>query len=326
MEADGKVGEEVCVTGASGFIGSTLVRLLLRRGYTIRGTVQNLQNEKETRHLEALEGADSRLRLYQIDLLDYDSIFSAINGVVGVFHLASPCTVDQVTDPQRELLDPAIQGTLNVLKAAKASGVKRVVVTSSISAIVPSPGWPADVVKGEDCWSDVEYCKQNGLWYPLSKTLAEKEVWRFAEETGLNVVVVNPGTVLGTILPPAINASMGMIVRLLQGSTESYKDFYMGPVHVNDVALAHILVYENASASGRHLCVESIAHYSDFVETFARLYPEYNLPRFTEETQPGLLRASNASKKLIDLGMQFIPIEQIIKDSMASLREKGFLN
>ncbi|KAF3782424.1 Aldehyde reductase 2 [Nymphaea thermarum] len=216
MEADGKVGEEVCVTGASGFIGSTLVRLLLRRGYTVRGTVQNLQNEKETRHLEALEGADSSLRLYQIDLLDYDSIFSAINGVVGVFHLASPCTVDQVTDPQRELLEPAIQGTLNVLKAAKASGVKRVVVTSSISAIVPSPGWPADVVKGEDCWTDVEYCKQNGLWYSASKTLAEKEAWRFAEETGLNVVVVNPGTVLGPILPPAINASMGVLLGLLQ--------------------------------------------------------------------------------------------------------------
>ncbi|XP_031486203.1 cinnamoyl-CoA reductase 1-like [Nymphaea colorata] len=326
MEAAGKVGEVVCVTGSSGFIGSTLVRLLLRRGYTVRGTVQNLQNEKETRHLEALEGADSSLRLYQIDLLDYDSIFSAINGVVGVFHLASPCTVDQVTDPQRELLEPAIQGTLNVLKAAKASGVKRVVVTSSISAIVPSPGWPADVVKGEDCWTDVEYCKQNGLWYSASKTLAEKEAWRFAKETGLNVVVVNPGTVLGPILPPAINASMGVLLGLLQGNTDPYKDLHMGSVHVNDVALAHILVYENASASGRHLCVESITHYSDFVDMVAGLYPEYNLPRFTEETQPGLLRASNASKRLIDLGMEFVPLEQTIKDSIVSLREKGFLN
>ncbi|CAN6469756.1 unnamed protein product [Victoria cruziana] len=100
----------------------------------------------------------------------------------------------------------------------------------------------------------------------------------------------------------------------------------MGSVHVNDVALAHVLVYENASASGRHLCVESISHYSDFVDTVARLYPEYNLPRFTEETQPGLLRASNASKKLIDLGLEFIPMEQIIKDAMTSLRDKGFLN
>lgn len=80
-----------------------------------------------------------------------------------MFHLASPCIVDQVHDPERELLDPAIKGTVNVLTAAKELGVKRVVVTSSISAIIPSRYWPADVVKGDDCWTDIDYCKQNGV-------------------------------------------------------------------------------------------------------------------------------------------------------------------
>ncbi|RZC58729.1 hypothetical protein C5167_006034 [Papaver somniferum] len=156
----------VCVTGGSGFIGSWLVRLLLSGGYTVHATVQNLNDDKETKHLKSLEGAES-LHLFQIDLLDYDSVFAAINGTVGVFHLASPCTVDTVDDPQRQLLDPAVMGTMNVLKAAKECGVKRVVLTSSISAITPSPNWPADVPKREDCWADLDYCKKNGASFSV---------------------------------------------------------------------------------------------------------------------------------------------------------------
>ncbi|MQM00824.1 hypothetical protein Taro_033572 [Colocasia esculenta] len=113
-----------------------------------------------------------------------------------------------------ELLDAEVKGTVNILRAAKECGVRRVVTTSSISAIIPSPGWPADVVKDEECWTEVDYC---------SKTLAEKAAWKFAEENGLDVVVVNPGTVMGPVLPPVVNASMGMLVRLLQGFLSSFK-------------------------------------------------------------------------------------------------------
>ncbi|KAK1588730.1 hypothetical protein Q3G72_026487 [Acer saccharum] len=257
----------VCVTGGSGCIGSWLVRFLLDRHYTVHATVKNLNDDKETDHLRALEGADTRLRLFQIDLLDYDSIVAAVSGCAGVFHLASPCTIDRVLDPQKELLDPAIKGTINVLTAAKAAGVRRVVVTSSASAIMPSPHWPADKVKSEDCWTDVESC-----------------------------------------------------------STETYKDIWMGSVHFKDVALAHILVYENPSASGRHVCVEAISHYGDFVAKVAELYPEYNVPRLPRDTQPGLLRTKDAGKKLMDLGLEFIPLEEIVKDSVESLKSKGFIS
>lgn len=317
--------ETVCVTGGSGFIGSWIVRLLLDRGYTVHATVKNLGDDAETKHLEALDGAASRLRLFQLDLLDPDTVSASVRGATGVLHVASPCIVDRVDDPDRQLLDPAVKGTLNVLRASKDAGVKRVVVTSSISAIIPSPNWPADVIKDEECWADEEHCRRNGIWYPLSKTLAEKAAWEFAKESGLDVVVVNPGTVMGPIIPPSINASMGMLLRLLQGCTEPYENFYMGSVHVKDVALAHILLYENPSASGRHLCVEAIAHFSDFAAKVAELYPEYKIHQFPKDTQPGLLRAKNASKKLIDLGMSFIPMEEIIKDSVESLKSKGYI-
>ncbi|XAR58885.1 Cinnamoyl-CoA reductase [Bertholletia excelsa] len=213
-----------------------------------------------------------------MDLLDYGSIFAAVSGAAGVFHLASPVIVGPVQDLERELLAPAIEGTKNVLRAAKESEVRRVVVTSSVSAITPSRHWPADKVKDENCWTDVDYCKQNGLWYSVSKTLAEKAAWEFAKEHGLDMVVVIPGTVMGPILPPTFNASMLMLLLLLQGCTESYEDVFMGSVHVKDVALAHILLYENTSATGRHLCVEAISHYGDFAAKVAELYPEYKIP------------------------------------------------
>ncbi|KAH9662022.1 Epimerase domain-containing protein [Citrus sinensis] len=321
-----KEAEVVCVTGGSGCIGSWLVRLLLERRYTVHATVKNLSDERETAHLKALEGADTRLRLFQIDLLDYDAIAAAVTGCTGVFHLASPCIVDKVEDPQNQLLNPAVKGTVNVLTAAKALGVKRVVVTSSISSITPSPKWPADKVKDEDCWTDEEYCRQNEIWYPLSKTLAEKAAWEFAKEKGLDVVVVNPGTVMGPVIPPTLNASMLMLLRLLQGCTDTYENFFMGSVHFKDVALAHILVYENPSACGRHLCVEAISHYGDFAAKVAELYPEYDIPRLPKDTQPGLLRTKDGAKKLMDLGLQFIPMDQIIKDSVESLKAKGFIS
>uniref|UniRef100_A0A2P2JKA2 Cinnamoyl-CoA reductase n=2 Tax=Rhizophora mucronata TaxID=61149 RepID=A0A2P2JKA2_RHIMU len=319
-------GEAVCVTGGSGCIGSWLVLLLLQRGYTVHATVRNLNDEKETEHLRAMEGAETHLRLFQIDLLDYPSIAAAIDGCAGVFHLASPCIVDEVKDPENELLEPAIKGTTNVLNAANEKCVRRVVVTSSISAIIPSPNWPSDVIKDENCWTDEEHCKKNGIWYPLSKTLAEKVAWEFSKENGLDVVVVNPGTVMGPVIPPTLNASMLMLVRLLQGCTDTYENFFMGSVHFKDVALAHILVYENPSANGRHLCVEAISHYGDFAAKVAELYPEYNLPRLPKDTQPGLLRAKNGAKKLMDLGMEFIPMEQIIKDSVESLKSRGLIS
>ncbi|XP_009369570.2 phenylacetaldehyde reductase [Pyrus x bretschneideri] len=322
-----KQGEVVCVTGGSGCIGSWLVRLLLHRDYTVHATVKDLKDEGETKHLEALvEGAESRLRLFQIDLLDYNSILAAVNGCSGVFHLASPCIVDQVHDPEKELLDPAIKGTLNVLTAAKHAGASRVVLTSSISAITPSRSWPSDKVKGEDCWTDIDYCKQKGLWYPLSKTLAEKAAWEFAKEKGLDVVVVNPGTVMGPVISPRLNASMLMLLRLLEGCTETYEDFFMGSVHFKDVAQAHILVYENKSATGRHLCVEAISHYGDFVAKVAELYPEYKVPSLPKDTQPGLLREKNGAKKLMNMGLEFIPMDQIIKDGVESLKSKGFIS
>uniref|UniRef100_A0A0C9RHH0 TSA: Wollemia nobilis Ref_Wollemi_Transcript_21970_1125 transcribed RNA sequence n=1 Tax=Wollemia nobilis TaxID=56998 RepID=A0A0C9RHH0_9CONI len=317
--------KRVCVTGGSGFIGSWLVRLLLHRQYTVHATVQSLADPNEREHLEALEGANERLHLFQADVLDYDALAAAINGCQGLFHVASPCTLEEIKDPQAELLDPAVKGTMNALEAARKANVKRVVLTSSISSLVPNPNWPPNTLIDENCWTDIEYCERDKIWYPVSKTLAEKAAWEYGHTHKMDVVAIHPSTCLGPLLQPRLNASSAVLLNLIQGSQDNQSNYWLGCVHVEDVAKAHILLYETPSAAGRHLCTNGIIHFSDFAEVVAEICPEYPVHRFREETQPGLLRCKDAAKKLIDLGLCFTPIEVAIQQSITSMKERGFL-
>ncbi|XP_039849759.1 phenylacetaldehyde reductase-like [Panicum virgatum] len=314
----------VCVTGGSGFIGSWLVRLLLDRGYTVHATVKNLDDEGETKHLQGLAGADTRLRLFQLDLLDPDSVRLAIDGARGVFHLASPVTL-QTEDPEKELLEPAVKGTLNVLRAAKDCGAGRVVLMSSQGSMLPNPDWPADKVIDEDCWADAELLKKLQLWYGVSKTLAEKAAWDFAAEEGLQMVVINPGMVLGPMLSPSVNASLQLLLQLLAGERLDLTDVYIGCVDVRNVAHSMIVLYENPSAQGRHLCLESIERFVDFTNNIADLHPEYRVQRILEDKPDWVVRAKDPSKKLIDLGVRFTPFDKTISDTVGYLRSKGLI-
>lgn len=148
----------VCVTGANGFIGSWLVRALLDKGYAVRGTYQQ---GTDTSHLLSLPGATARLSLFEADLLDPGAIQAAVDGSSGVFHVASPCTLSEPRDPHLELVLPAVQGTLNVLEASRRVKARRVVLTSSISALVPNPSWPHHAAPvDESSWTDLDYCKR----------------------------------------------------------------------------------------------------------------------------------------------------------------------
>ncbi|XP_020519027.1 cinnamoyl-CoA reductase 1 isoform X2 [Amborella trichopoda] len=272
----------VCVTGGCGFIGSWLVRTLLdhHHSYTVRATVQDLSDPSQTYHLRSLlpsNSDESRLSLFQADLLDSGSLWAAIDGCEGVFHLASPCFLEDPREPQTQLLDPAIQGTLNVLEACRKAKVRRVVLTSSISAMVPNPSWPHDKVVDESCWTDIDFCKAHKKWYPVSKTLAERAAWEFSKQHGLDVVAIHPSTCLGPLLQPSLNASSAVLLQLLQGSEESQEHHWLGSVDVRDVAKAQLLLYETPCASGRYLCTNGIYQFKDFAEIVAGICPGYPL-------------------------------------------------
>ncbi|GLT38280.1 hypothetical protein SLA2020_125380 [Shorea laevis] len=320
VDSPSPAGQTICVTGAGGFIASWIVKLLLEKGYTVRGTVRNPDDPKNA-HLRELEGAKERLTLCRADLLDYEGLKDAINGCDGVFHTASP-----VTDDPEQMVEPAVDGTKNVIIAAAEAKCRRVVFTSSIGAVYMDPNRNPDVVVDESCWSDLEYCKNTKNWYCFGKAVAEKAAWDVAKEKGVDLVVVNPVLVLGPLLQPTVNASIVHILKYLTGSAKTYANSVQVYVDVRDVALAHILVYENPSASGRYLCAESALHRGEVVEILVKFFPEYPIPtKCSDEKNPRAEPYKFSNQKLKDLGLEFTPVKQCLYDTVKSLQEKGHL-
>ncbi|KAL6873470.1 hypothetical protein ACP4OV_013552 [Aristida adscensionis] len=314
--------QSVCVTGAGGFIASWLVKLLLSRGhYAVRGTVRNPGDSKNA-HLKALEGAGDRLQLLKADLLDYTSVAAAVAGCEGVFHIASPVPSGRSSNPEVEVIAPAVTGTANVLKACYEAKVKRVVVVSSVAAVFSNPNWPKGKVFDEDSWSDEEHCRKNEDWYYLSKTLAEREAFAYAAKTGLDVVTICPSVVLGPLMQPTVNSSSKILLNYLKGDRETVENRIRNIVDVRDVADALLLTYEKPEASGRYICSSAPIKVSDMINILKNLYPSYTYPKNFVEVDDNFVYSS---EKLQKLGWTFRPAEETLRDSVESYKAFGIL-
>ncbi|KAJ0858057.1 putative cinnamyl-alcohol dehydrogenase [Helianthus annuus] len=198
-------------------------------------------------------------------------------------------------------------------------------LTSSLAAVAfnTRPKTP-EVVIDETWFSDPDFCKEMKLWYVLSKTLAEEAAWKFAEEKGMDIVTINPAMVIGPLLQPTLNTSAESIANLLKGS-ETYSNSISGWVNVKDVANAHIQAFEIPSASGRYCLVESVVHNSELVQILKKLYPSSQLPQKCADDKPFAPTFQVSKEKVKSLGIEYIPLEQSLMETVESLREKNFV-
>ena len=334
--------QRVCVTGASGFLASHVVRELLERGYAVRGTVRNARDSTRTAHLEELARTrPGTLELVEADLLERGSFDAAVASCDAIFHMASPVVLGS-SDPQREVIDPALKGTHNVFDAVeRAEGIRRVVLTSSIAAM-RDEDLPVDHLFTEADWNESASIERNA--YQLSKTLAERAAWERAESLPCDMVALNPTVVLGPAYAEVqARGSLELLMRIVGGKLPALPRLSFSLVDVRDVALAHIAALERPEAQGRHILYNRTLWMSEIADIVRQEFPDRRVPRFrlpdwtvyigaifdrrvTWEylrSHLGVQRHIDNTRARTRLGIEFRPIEETVVDSARSLVELG---
>ena len=237
--------ERVLVTGITGYIGQHCAAELLRQGYEVVGTMRSRSKADATRRAIAHVAPVANLSFAQADLLSDKGWTDALKGCAFVLHVASPFLLAEPKD-ENELIAPAVEGTRRVIAAAQLAGVKRLVLTSSISAIMAGKDsgkyGPAD-------WSDTD---ANIGAYAKSKTLAERAAWESAKIGSMALTVINPGAVFGPSLGSKIEGqSVTMMTKMITGKIQMIPDIAMGMVDVRDVARLHVAAMTVKSAAGK---------------------------------------------------------------------------
>lgn len=331
-QATGK--KTACVIGGTGFVASLLVKLLLQKGYAVNTTVRNPGDQKKISHLLVLQSCD--LKIFQADLTHEGSFEAAVAGCELVFHVATPVHFAS-EDPENDMIKPAIQGTLDVLKACvKAKTVKRVVLTSSAAAVTINELNGTSLIMDEKNWTDVEFLtsQKPPTWgYPVSKTLAEKAAWKFAEENNLDLITVLPSLMAGPSLTPDIPSSIGLAMSLITGNEfliNALKGMQLlsGSIsisHVEDVCRAHIFVAEKESASGRYICCAVNTSVPELAKFLTKRYPQYKVPTNFGDF-PSKAKLIISSEKLIKEGFSFkYGIEDVYDQSVEYFKAMGLL-
>ena len=242
----------VLVTGGTGFLGAWCVATLLERGYEVRTTVRDTAREDAVRQSLRIAGADpgDRLTVLAADLTADDGWTEAVAGCRFVLHVASPFPPAQPKDPD-ELIVPARDGALRVLRASLAAGVERVVMTSSVAAIRAAEGAAADRPLTEDDWTDGGDTSLTP--YVRSKAIAERAAWDLVREAGAEdrLAAINPALIVGPVLSDDFSYSIQLIERLLAGSVPAMPKLGFTYVDVRDVADLHIRAMTHPEAGGK---------------------------------------------------------------------------
>jgi len=339
----------VLVTGASGYVAGHCILRLLNEGYHVRGSLRSLRRAGEVRQwlTEARGRIDpgDALSFVEAELTDAESWAAAMEGVRYVLHVASPIPSTLPKHPD-ELIVPAREGTLNVMRAASRASVERIVQTSSSAAILYGRDDPNSHLFTEADWTDPDH--KDNVPYTRSKTIAERAAWaelpNFTRR--LEWVAINPGLVLGPVLDKDTSASVQIVAVLLRGQFPGLPRFGYAVVDVRDLADLEVRAMTAPQAAGqRYICSGPFVSMSDIagilkdhLGPMARKVPTRRLPDglvrlvglFDSEVRSqlfelGKVRRLSSAKAEKELGWSSRPVEETIIDTATSLQAAGAL-
>lgn len=330
----------ILLTGITGFIAKHVAADLLNAGYRVRGSLRDLDRIQEVK--EALtpvvtdRAALARLSFVTLDLMQDNGWDTAMDGVSAVIHTASPFPGAAPKD-ENDLIRPAVDGALRALRAAQKAGITRVVLTSSVAAIMQR-----DLADGETIspamWSDLDHVSMTA--YAKSKTMAERAAWDFvATHPKMQLTTINPGLVLGAPLDRHYGTSLDLIDQMVSGKLPALPDFGLAVVDVADVARAHVAALGKSDSIGRRFLLASdYVMARDLVRMLRSVAPDARLPRvmipkavaqvvglFSSQVRSLVpligkrLSIDNSATRDI-LGIAFSPAEEAISASVAALR------
>jgi dihydroflavonol-4-reductase len=338
--------KKVLLTGITGFVGSHTAIQLLEQGYHVIGTLRDMKRvDSIKRTIEKHTSKIDNLSFVEADIQNESIWQKLMIGVDYVQHIASPFPKVMPKD-ENELIKPARDGNLNILSAAAACKVKRVVVTSSGAAI--NYGLPKEQRSGifdETHWTDVN-SKEDLSPYYKSKAIAEKAAWDFIknDHSGLELVTVCPGLILGTLLQKDFNASTNAVIKMLDGSMPAVPKIGFNIVDVRSIASLLILAMEQPQAANqRYIGSAGYITFSDMAKILKKAYPKMTIPSlklpdftlyilsfFDATLKPVLLdlgteRRMNNSKAINDLGWKPLKPEETVLSCAASILQLGIV-
>ena len=333
----------ILATGGTGYVGAWVVKGLLEKGHTVRLTVRDKAKKGNYQFLSKIaENSLGSLEIWEADLLKKGSFDKAAKGCDRIVHMASPFRLN-VKNAQRDLVDPAVKGTLNVLQAAnRSNSVKKVVLTSSIVAVF---GDNADQKKqGITAFTEAHFNSSSTLKhqpYSFSKVQAEKSAWELAnQQSDWQLVVMNPAFVMGPSLTQnSQSESLKIMAEILSGKYRSgAPELYLGYVDVRDVAKAHVFGLENET-KGRHILSGRVTDMLSFIQLVKEHSQHKNklpnafapkwllgivgfyfgITRKFVNNNVGIPIDIDASKSKEKLNLNYLPLEQTVKDMVLQM-------
>ena len=340
----------VLVTGATGYIAGWVVKKLLNLGMTVHAAVRDISKKEKLIYLDELaENSKGRIEYFETDLLIDGSYQNAMEGCELVFHIASPFIMDS-KDPLKEVIDPALNGTKNVLNSVNAiKSVKKVVVTSSVAAIygdnIDSKKVPGGVFD-ETMWNKTS--TPNYGEYSYSKMIAEKEAWKIYEsQNRWDLAVINPSFVLGPSINPYSNfESKKFMLQMGNGDLKNgVPDIVLGAVDVRDVAEAHIKAGFDKKAKERYILSNESVSMLEIATFLKNKYgdkypiPTKNAPKFLVwliapfigvkrnfiKNNVGYRVDFDNKKSKNILGIKYTPIDKAITDFFQQFIDHDFI-